>query len=84
MSNRLLAHIYSKYSLVVYNEVAESVDNFAFLEAFFRFGARCSKPHDVYSDHGLNFIGRKSVLADGIKNLNCQVIDKDLSPQDIQ
>ncbi|XP_077971393.1 uncharacterized protein LOC120335312 [Styela clava] len=50
----------------VHIEVSESLDASAFLQAFFRFCDRRSKPSHVISDNGTNFVAGERLLAEGI------------------
>ena len=68
----------------VHLEIAESLETSAFLDAFFRFVARRSKPATVYSDNGTNFVGGKKALADGINNWNQHLIHSTLSQRQIE
>ena len=68
----------------VHLEVAGSLETSAFLDTFFRFVSRRSKPAIVYSDNGTNFVGAERALVDGITRLNNHAIHKALVQKQIQ
>ena len=71
-------------SRAVHIEVAESLETNAFLEAFFRFCDRRTRPANVYSDNATNFVGAERTLQQGIRNLNQGRITNSLAQHRIQ